>query len=300
MIDLHIHSTYSDGTENVLEILKKAQELKLDTISITDHETCDAYKELRKINIKEFYSGEIITGIELKSHYKDKIIDILGYNIDYTKMNTYLKECYKEVSREKIQEKQLEEFYRYGNEYGLILKPIKELEWDKKKDWGSMVFYRELKAHEENKLKVPEDLWESVKNFKRNYYHIKGKMFYTNMSNYYPNLDKILEIIHNSGGIAFVAHIHEYSWMEDKILELNEIIKDFNIDGIECYYSNFTEDQISELIDYCHKNNLLISGGSDYHGNNKPEISLGIGKGNLKVPTNIIDNWNNVKKLHCV
>lgn len=291
MIDLHIHSTYSDGTANVIEILKQAQTLKLDTISITDHETCDAYEELSKINVKEFYSGKIIEGIELKSRYKNKIIDILGYNIDCNKMKTYLQECYKETSREKIQEKQLEEFYRYGNEYGLILKPIEDLEWDKKKDWGSRVFYRELKSHEENRLKVPEDLWESFKTFKRDYYHIEGKMFYNNVSNYYPKLDKILEIIHNAGGLAFVAHIHEYSWMEDKIEELNEIINNFNIDGIECYYSNFTENQINELINYCHKNNLLSSGGSDYHGDNKPDIFLGIGRGNLQVPSDIIDNW---------
>ncbi|MCX4255211.1 MAG: phosphoesterase, partial [Bacilli bacterium] len=79
--------------------------------------------------------------------------------------------------------------------------------------------------------------------------------------------------------------------MEDKISELNAITKEFNIDGIECYYSNFTEEQTNELINYCNQNNLLISGGSDYHGNNKPEISLGIGKGNLQVPSNIIDNW---------
>ena len=125
-------------------------------------------------------------------------------------------------------------------------------------------------------------------------------MFYTNISKYYPKLDKILEIVHNSGGLAFVAHIHEYSWMEDKILELNEITKKFNIDGIECYYSNFTELQTNELINYCNQNNLLISGGSDYHGNNKPEISLGIGKGNLQVPSNIIDNWNKLKQLNCV
>ena len=300
MIDLHIHSTYSDGTKNVLEILKQAQNLKLDTISITDHENCDAYKELSKMNLKEIYSGKIINGIELKSQYKDRIIDILGYNINCDKMNSYVKECYKENSREKIQEKQLEEFYKYGIKYGLTLKPINDLEWDKKKDWGSMVFYRELKSHEENRLKVPEDLWESVKNFKRNYYHIKGKMFYTNISKYYPKLDKILEIIHNSDGIACIAHIHEYTWMEDKISELNAITKEFNIDGIECYYSNFTEEQTNELINYCNQNNLLISGGSDYNGNNKPEISLGIGKGNLQVPSNIIDNWNKVKQLNYV
>lgn len=294
MIDLHIHSNYSDGSDNLIEILKKAENRKMNIISITDHENCNAYKELESIDIKKYFSGEIIKGIELKAQYEDKIIDVLGYNIDYKKMQKYLAECYRETSREKIQTKQLEEFYEYGNKYGLILKPIEELEWNKQKDWGSVVFYEEMKKHEENKSKVPEDLWESFRNFKQNYYHIKGNIFYINMSKYYPKLDKIIEIIHKSGGIAFIAHIYEYTAMNDKIKELENIVNNYNIDGIECYYSNFTEEQIQTVTEFCKQNNLLMSGGSDYHGKNKPEIELGIGRGNLKVPANITYNWKKV------
>lgn len=296
MIDLHIHSTYSDGTSSVLEILKQAQKLKLNTISITDHERCEAYKELKNINIKGYYTGNIITGIELKTQYNDKTIDVLGYNIDCETMTKYLAECYGKLIREKIQEKQLEEFYQYGKEYKLKLRPIQELKWDKKKDWASIVFYNEMKQHEENKEKLPADLWESFRNFKQNYYHIKGNMFYINSSKYYPTLDKIIEIIHNSGGVAFIAHIHEYTSIENKIEELNRIVEKYNIDGIECYYSTFTEEQIQYLIGFCKRNNLLISGGTDYHGDNKPDIKLGIGKGNLKVPDSIIYNWENIDK----
>ncbi len=296
MIDLHIHSSYSDGTDNLIEILKKAEDRKLNIISITDHENCNAYKELENIDIKKYFSGEIIKGIELKAQYEDKIIDVLGYNIDYEKMQEYLAEVYKETTREKIQIKQLEEFYKYGNEYGLILSPMEELEWDKQKDWGSVVFYEELKRHEQNREKVPEDLWESFRNFKQNYYHIKGNMFYINMSKYYPKLDKIIEIIHKSGGIAFIAHIYEYTAMDDKIKELKNIANNYNIDGIECYYSNFTEEQIQILEKFCKQNGLLMSGGSDYHGKNKPEIELGIGRGKLKISDSIINNWKDGKR----
>ena len=107
MIDLHIHSTNSDGTKTVQEILVEAQKLGLTTISFTDHETCGAYNELEKINVKNYFNGNIINGIELKSQYKDILIDILGYNIDYQKMNKFLEECYSNISREKIQEKQI-------------------------------------------------------------------------------------------------------------------------------------------------------------------------------------------------
>ena len=57
MIDLHIHTTYSDGADNLIEVLKKAEALKLEVISITDHDNCKAYRELNKINVKQYYSG---------------------------------------------------------------------------------------------------------------------------------------------------------------------------------------------------------------------------------------------------
>ena len=291
MIDLHIHSIYSDGSCSVIEILKQAENLKLKTISITDHETCEAYQELNEINIKEYYTGNIITGIELKAQYTDKIIDVLGYNIDPNKMIKYLNECYGSLTREQIQEIQLEEFYKYAEEYKLKLRPIEELEWNKKRDWASIVFYNEMKQYEENKDKLPEDLWESFKNFRNNYYKIKGKMFYINMSKYYPSLDKIIDIIHKSGGIAFIAHIYEYSSIDNKNETLNKIIKEYNLDGIECYYSTFTDEQTQYLLEFCKRNDLLISGGSDYHGKNKKDINLGIGKGNLEIPDEIINNW---------
>ena len=291
MVDLHIHSTYSDGNCSVIEILKQAESLELNTISITDHENCEAYKELEQLNIKEYYTGNIITGIELKAQYADKIMDILGYNIDPDKMIQYLDECYGTLAREHIQEIQLEEFYKYAKQYNLKIRPIQELEWDKKRDWASIVFYNEIKQYEENKGKLPEDLWESFENFKQNYYHIKGKMFYINMSKYYPSLNKIIDIIHESGGLAFIAHIYEYTSIDNKIQTLDKIIKEYNIDGIECYYSTFTDEQTKDLIEYCKRNNLLMSGGTDYHGKSKRGINLGIGKGNLEVPDKIIDKW---------
>ena len=63
MIDLHIHSNNSDGTDSVEDILKKAQEIGVNCISITDHDNCDAYDILKKVKINELYTGKIIKGI---------------------------------------------------------------------------------------------------------------------------------------------------------------------------------------------------------------------------------------------
>lgn len=292
MIDLHIHSTNSDGSKTVREILVEAQNLGLTTISFTDHETCGAYNELERINTKDYFDGNIINGIELKSQYKDIVMDILGYGINYKKMEKYLEECYKDISREKMQESQLMEFYKIGLKNNLTLRPIHELNWDRTRDWASIVFYKEIKSHIENKSKVPPDLWESFKNFKTNHYHIKGDTFYINMAKDYPSIEKIIDIIHKSGGKAFVAHIYQYKEIEDKILELKEIISKYDIDGIECYHSIFSDVENKKLLEFAQKHNLLISGGSDYHGINKPDIALGSGKGNLDIPDEILSEWN--------
>ena len=95
MIDLHIHTNNSDGSDSVIEVLKKAEKLGLKTISITDHDTCRAYEELKNIDIKKYYSGNIIKGVELRCFYNRRIIELLGYNIDPQKMQEWLDDFYK-------------------------------------------------------------------------------------------------------------------------------------------------------------------------------------------------------------
>ena len=67
--------------------------------------------------------------------------------------------------------------------------------------------------------------------------------------------------------------------------------ENYDIDGFECYHSNFSKEQIEYILEYCDNKGLLKSGGSDYHGKNKPGIELKVGKGNLEIPRDIIKNW---------
>ena len=84
MIDLHIHSIYSDGSKTVEEILNMCEEKKLEYISITDHNTAKQYEDevLKNNNI---FSGKIIKGAELNAVFQDKNIEVLGYNINHDK-----------------------------------------------------------------------------------------------------------------------------------------------------------------------------------------------------------------------
>ena len=81
MIDLHMHTTNSDGSDTPEELLKKCEELKLDYISITDHDTCASYDEIKENNLDNLFTGKIITGCELTTIYKGRTIEILGYGV---------------------------------------------------------------------------------------------------------------------------------------------------------------------------------------------------------------------------
>ena len=291
MIDLHIHTNNSDGSEDVIEVLKRAEKNKLSYISITDHESIKGHFKLRNINIKDYYSGNIIPGIELKNYYKDRVIDILAYNIDIDKFNEYLERKYKDKTHRILEEKNLKHFYKQAKGYGLVLDPIDSIEWDKDKEWGSLVFYNELKKHPENEAKVPKDLWECFSNFKKDYVYNRNNMFFLDKKDDYPSPKETVEAVHNAGGFAFLAHVYEYKWVENKMEYISELVKDSNIDGVECYYSNFSEDQTKELLEYCKKNNLYISGGTDFHGKPRPQVEVGVGKGNLAIPDEIIKDW---------
>ena len=71
------------------------------------------------------------------------------------------------------------------------------------------------------------------------------------------------------------------------------ILQNYKIDGIECYYTTFTENQHERLLNICKEHNLFISGGSDFHGTIKPDVDIGCGYGNMQIPNEILDSWKN-------
>ena len=103
MIDIHMHTVYSDGDKTVEEVLKMCEEKKLEYISITDHDTCKQYEDEALKNNKVF-TGKIIKGTELHARFEDKNIEILGYGIDTNIITEWTKKYY---SDEKLREQQV-------------------------------------------------------------------------------------------------------------------------------------------------------------------------------------------------
>ena len=291
MIDLHIHTTYSDGADSLIEVLKKAEKLKLEYISITDHDTCKAYEELAKLEVEKYYTGKIIPGVEIKCAYNKRLIEVLGYNVDTNIINEYMKEYSKTNSREKLQQKYFNILYERCKEMGLVMSNKENIKFDSKKNWASLTIYNEIKSHEENKNKLPEDLWSTFTIFSKKYCGDTNYKLYIDKSEDYLSVKEAIDLIKKAGGLVFLPHVFIYKWAKDKIQLLNDIINAYDIDGIECMHSEFSEEEINYLLDFTKKNNYYISGGSDYHGVNKPGIEMAVGKGNLKITSELIKNW---------
>lgn len=286
MIDLHMHTTYSDGTESCETILRKCQEKNLDYISITDHNTSLAYEELENKDIQQFYTGKIIPGIELNTKILNIPIEILGYGIDYKKMNELVKDIYIPVEKRNLIE--VKRLYNKCINYGIILEK-NCLENYNCNTFASVFFHNEITKNEKNKKLISPEAWNSSKIFYRQYMSDPKTPLYVEMDDFVPDFTTASNLVRQCGGLVFIPHIFEYK--DNSMMILNYILENHKIDGIECYYTTFTNEQHSIILEICKKHDLFISGGCDFHGTIKPDVNIGTGYGNLQIPTSILDNW---------
>lgn len=151
--------------------------------------------------------------------------------------------------------------------------------------------YNELVKYPENREILSENVWNSYSDFfRKGLTNSKSKLF-INHAEFKPSVKEIINLVHEAGGIVFLAHPYQYKFNDTEDF-LDKIYEENDFDGVECFYTTFTKEQSDYLVNFAHRRNLLISGGSDYHGLNKQKHDLGIGGGNLRISKDIISNWN--------
>ncbi|MDO5556365.1 MAG: PHP domain-containing protein [Clostridia bacterium] len=288
MIDLHTHTTYSDGTDDLTTLLINAEKSNLKVLSITDHVTCKSYEELSYMDVSQYYTGKILTGCELYSTIEGQTIELLGYNIDTTLFNKLLPTMYyNEAEDNKWQSKKL---LQICHNLGIIMN-YDTLKINYHTEFCGDIILNEIVKHPQNKnIFDNECAWYDSNIFYRECMTNSKSKFFINKTSFYPTINKVIDLIKSAGGLVFIPHIFIYG--DNSMKFFNILTQNYSIDGIECYYTLFTNEQTNFLLNYCNKNNLLISGGSDYHGKTKPNTYLGIGKGNMNIPKSILDNWN--------
>jgi len=285
MIDLHMHTTVSDGYDTVSELLINCEKAGLSTISITDHNTTGAYDLMEKMNVSDFFSGEIINGVELDVYVEGRAIELLLYDFDREQIGPWVDSRYKtRADRQLITFDAVVEKCRENN-----IKLDLEMPWYPEKEYAHKAIFRKLMAIEENR-NHPDLQFDSYRDFYRVTSTDKSHPLYINFDIVYASIDEVEEKVHKAGGKLFLAHLFYYN-IDNKEEFLDDLFAKYNIDGIEVYHYSFTKEQIEWLKNYCKQNNLLMCGGSDYHGEGVRESRLGVGKGHYTIPESLIVDW---------
>lgn len=269
-IDLHTHSAESDGTLTPQELMKHAQEVGLSAIALTDHDSIQGIAKARPV--AESLGLELVPGIELSTDYNGKEVHILGYYID-EKNPEFLARLKDFVDgRDKRNEKMTELLRQEG--FNLTLEGIYE-------EYPDSVITR---AHFSRYL--------VEHGFVKDRETVFAKYLGDNCRCYVPR-EKItpfeaVKLIQMGGGLAFFAHPVLCHMNHDRLRSFIGDMKNAGLAGMEAIYSMNTPGDEANMKKLANEFDLLISGGSDFHGSNKPYIRLGSGKGNLYIPYDIL------------
>ena len=295
-IDLHMHTINSDGTQTVEEILKELRGKGADIVAITDHDTVKGYFDILK-NPSIVPEGlTVIPSIEITCNFENNPRDILGYGIDLNIMNNYFSKRTNEEYMLKKERTVLKEFSKKCKEYGFILDDNLKVAEGKKSAGFNAVYFNLIK-HEENLIKCPD--LQDISYFYWQYIANKNSPLFINESYDKPSFKEACDLIHKAGGYAFLAHPYCYKMSDEKTDILIQAALDGGIDGIECFHSTHNEYHRERIKTIAQKNNLFLSGGSDYHGTHKPKIqSLTGTNNNVNVKYEMVEPWlKNVRKI---
>jgi len=282
-IDLHIHSTASDGTFSPCEILALATKLNLAAIAITDHDTIDGSKDAIDKGIPseiKFLTGVEISAAPPLSFSCSGSIHILGYSLRLNDpvLNQTLYTL--QMARKNRNPGIIERLKNIG--FDISIEEVTELA-------GSGQTGRPHIA----RLMTEKGFAGSI-NEAFDKYLGKGKPAY--VDKYRIECDEAIKIITGAGGIPVLAHPSLINIYNDKGLEdLVAALKEMGIKGMEVYYPEHSKAQVSCYMKLAKKHKLLITGGTDFHGSLKPDISMGSGRGNFHVPYNLYENLIKLK-----
>lgn len=270
-IDLHVHSTASDGSFSPAEVVAAAEEKGLSAIALTDHDTTDGVDEA--LAAAENMEVEVIPGIEISCVYEGKEIHILGLCLDHK--NKELLDFLK-TARQKRDARNTE-MLRAFQDGGF---PIT---WDDL--LGGVPGTVVTRAHFARALLKKGCVTSVDQAFKK--YLSPGCPYYRKKEDVTPK--QAMEILRAARAFPALAHPCQYKFGWEKTEELIVYLKSLGMLGLECFHSSNNQAESARLRALADRHGLCVTGGSDFHGAAKPDISIGTGRGNLRVPAFYLD-----------
>ena len=286
MVDLHVHSTRSDGTCTPTQLVDYAREKGLSAFALTDHDTVDGLEEainyaaqLRQHSVAADEAQtpspvpEVIPGIELSSEYQGQDVHIVGLYIDYHNagFQKYLRDFV--ASRDARNQKMC----------ALL------------REAGMAITYEELQRTFPNSVITRAHYSKYM--LEHGYVKSRAEAFERYIGDhcpYYVPREKVtpaqaVSLILDAGGIPVLAHPILYHMSDARLDTLVGELKEAGLMGIEALYSTYQSCDERQVRSLAEKYGLLISGGSDFHGENKPGLDLGTGYGKLCVPDEVLE-----------
>lgn len=270
LMDMHIHTTCSDGDKTPSEIYEMVKEKNISTFSITDHDSIIGTKQLNDMDINDI---TFINGVEISTKVDKGELHILGYDMDLTnkKLN------------DKLNELLLNSHKNLRKVLNQLLLDNPHIIFDDEDIERIFKLQRVVNRVDLARLLIKYNYCSNNQEaFNKYLVDAHNKVRKENMS---LNYNEVIDLILSSGGIPVLAHNKTLKLTNEELDSFVRKLVDCGLMGIEAYHSIFNEDDINNSLELASRYNLLISGGSDYHGKSvKPKVELGTGiENNLKI-----------------
>jgi 3',5'-nucleoside bisphosphate phosphatase len=271
-IDLHTHSYFSDGSCSPSALVKLAHQCDLTILAITDHDTTEGLAEAREA--AQGLPLELIPGIELSTEFQGRETHILGYFIN--------------LSDRRFQDRLVQLRSTRLDRIQSILARLHQLNIDVslpevEQVAGGGTIGRPHIA----RILIDKGYVKEMKEAFERFLGTGGEAYVRRML---PDAAEIIRWITDAGGIPVLAHPYWEGLNAEETVVACRTLVDQGLRGLEVFYGTFSARQISSNLHLARQFNLLVTGGSDFHGTFKPGISIGKGRGSLKVPSTVIDH----------
>ena len=271
-VDLHVHSNASDGTFSPSQVVELAKNAGLDAFALTDHDTTagvpEALEKGRDLNI------EVIPGIEVSSRFDGTEIHILGLFVDPDDpvLAAMLEKM--RISRGRRNEKMLENLAADG------------ISFTKEELCGDNPDTIITRAHIAHAL-VAKGICSGMDQAFKKYLQYGGR-YCPQKEHLSP--EEVVKTLISNGAFVALAHPFQYKFGDKKTEELIAHMADLGMKGLEVYHSSNNKLESMKLQEMAVRHHLLPTGGSDFHGGNKPDISIGTGRGGLRVSSLLLED----------